>query len=129
MYQPGRSMLDTRRDLRMGFYGGSDGRGKQLEALDVGSCWRTAEGDMGAWVKKDREHVTDGLHGTPTDLEGAALWAESAADCLDIKEMECDEGPEPTDVTVAEVADSENESDDEEEEEEEEEEEGGLTYR
>ena len=38
--------------------------------------------------------------------------------------MECDEGPEPAVVTVAEVVDSEDESGDEEAEEEEEEEEG-----
>ena len=74
---------------------------------------------MNAWIKKGREHVADGLQGTTTDLEGAALWAESAADCLGIKDMECDEGPEPVDITVAEVTDSEDESDDEEEEEDE----------
>ena len=119
MYLPGRSILDTRRDLRMGFYRGNDGRGKQWETVNVGGCWRTAEDEMDVWIKKDRENVADGLHGTITDLEGAALWTESAADCLDIRDMECDEGPEPADVTVAEVADSEDESKDEEEEEEE----------
>jgi len=70
---------------------------------------------MGAWIKKDREHVADGLQGTITDLEGAALWTESAADCLDIKDMVCDEDPDLTDVTVAEVADSEGESGEEHE--------------
>ena len=118
MYLPGRNKLDTRRELRMRFYDGNVGRGKKWEAVDVGGCWRTAEGEMGAWIKKDREHVADGLQGTITDLEGAALWTESAADCLDIREMECDEDPEPADVTVAEVEDSEDESKGEEEKEE-----------
>jgi hypothetical protein len=76
---------------------------------------------MNAWIKKDREHVADGLQGTITNLEGAALWTDSEADCLDIKDMECDKDPEPADVTVAQVADSEDENGDEGEEEEKEE--------
>ena len=50
-----------------------------------------------------------------TDLEGAALWTESAADCLVIKDIEGDEDPEPADVTVAEVTGSEDESGDKKE--------------
>jgi hypothetical protein len=73
---------------------------------------------MNAWIKKDSEPVTDGLQGTITDLEGAALWTESEADCLDIKDMECDKDPVPADVTVAQVTDSEDENSDEGEEEE-----------
>ena len=84
MYLPGRTLLNTRNDLRMGFYGGNEGRSKHLEGVNVGGCWRTAEDEMSAWIKKVRELVADGLHGTIMDLEGAALWTESAADCLEI---------------------------------------------
>ena len=57
MYLPGRTLFGTRRDLRMGFYGGNDGRGKQLETVDVGGCWRIAEDEMSAWIKKGRDHA------------------------------------------------------------------------
>ena len=52
---------------------------KQWQTANIGGCWRTAEDEMGAWIKKGRGQVADRLQGTITNLEVAALWAESEA--------------------------------------------------
>jgi hypothetical protein len=89
MYYPGRDMATTRLHLRMGFYGGSDGRGTTWEAVNIAGCWTKAEGEMNKWIAVDKDHVDGGLTGKITNLHGAGNWTTSAADCLDITDMEC----------------------------------------
>ena len=37
--------------------------------LERNGIWRNAEGEMNAWIKKDRKHFADGLQGTATSRE------------------------------------------------------------
>lgn len=98
MYYVGRDLMTTRLHLRLGFYGGDDGQGTSWKAVDVAGCWRTAEGHINAWIKKDRDHVDDGLSGTIDDLKGAGAWTETPSTCLNITDMDVNEDPRPVDV-------------------------------
>ena len=99
LYFPGRNLKQTRLDLRKGFYGcdtdspRSDWQGKKWGIVNVAGCWRTAEGEINRWISNDRAHVADGLAGTVTELQGAEAWTKTAADCLDIGDMELDVEP------------------------------------
>ena len=101
MYYVGRDLMTTRLHLRLGFYGGDDGQGTSWKAIDVAGCWRTAEGHINAWIKKDRDHVDDGLSGTIDDLKGAGAWTETPSTCLNITDMDVNEDPRPVDVVGA----------------------------
>ena len=89
MYEPDRNPAQTRLDLRMGFYGGTDAHGHDVWPLvNIAGCYDKAGGEMNKWIAADKRHVADGVHGTITDLKGAGACTSTPANCLNITDME-----------------------------------------
>jgi hypothetical protein len=59
----------------------------EQELLDIAGCWAHAEGEISAWIAKDKGFEADGLSGDLNNLVGMEQWIATAADCLDIKDM------------------------------------------
>ena len=88
LYFPGRNLEQTRMDLRNSFYGCDtdkprpDWQGTKWGIVNVAGCWHKAEWGINRWISNDRAHVTDGLAGSVTELQGAEAWTKMAIDCL-----------------------------------------------
>ena len=118
MWYHGRDLEVVRHHLRLGFYGGSDGRGHTWEAVNIAGCWATAESETNKWIAHDVVHVAGGLTGTITNLHGVENWTSTEADCLNIGDMEVDPDPAPLDATVLQIgAGDEEEAEDDNEDE------------
>ena len=80
LFRGGRDLEVLRHHLRLGFYGGSDGRGHTWEAVNIAGCWATAESEMNKRMVHDVVHVAGGLTGTITNLHGVENWTSTEAD-------------------------------------------------
>jgi hypothetical protein len=72
-------------NLCIGFY---VGEGDALEPVDIAGCWAHAKGKINAWIAKDKDFEADGLSDDLNNLVGMEQRTATAADCLDIKDME-----------------------------------------
>jgi hypothetical protein len=60
---------------------------KVHEPLDIAGSWARANGEINAWIAKDKGFEADGLSGDLNNFVGMKQWTATAADCLDIKNM------------------------------------------
>jgi hypothetical protein len=67
------------------------GEGDVHEPLDIAGFWAHAKGEINAWIAKDMDFEADGLSGDLNNLVGMKRWTATAADCLDIKDMELED--------------------------------------
>jgi hypothetical protein len=58
------------------------------EPLDIAGCWARAKGEINAWIAKEKGFEADGLNGDLDNLVGMERWTATAADYLDIEDME-----------------------------------------
>ena len=90
-YFGSRNLEETRKQLRIGFYGGVIGKGNQKRKnskVDIAGCWKKAKGELNAWISKDCENIgVSGLSGDLDNLVGASNWTNSTDDCLDIQDF------------------------------------------
>jgi hypothetical protein len=77
-----------RADLIIGFYGCAGHGSIEDEPLAVTAFWAHAKGEINAWISEDKRFEEDGLSGDVSNFFGMGQWTATAADCLDIRDME-----------------------------------------
>ena len=90
-YTGKRSMKETHAQLRVGFYGGTIGKGFHKHTwakTNAAGCWETAKKGINKWIQKDSEHNNGGLTGSLGDLGNIGQWTATANDCLDIDDID-----------------------------------------
>jgi hypothetical protein len=74
-------------NLCIGFYVGKAHASNVHELLDIAGCWAHGEGEINAWIAKDKDFEADGLSDNLKNVVRMKQCTATAAVYLDIKDM------------------------------------------